>query len=97
MNIDKDIPIPDAWKSPGKQVKYPFAEMEPGDSILSDSYENLYKAARRMKKRNPFFNFMIRREGECSRLWRIPLNTGIKQIDNFLMIKQQVQREDAHG
>lgn len=65
MKIEKDIEIP----TKHARTKYPFAEMEVGDSIYSDVI-SASTSARGWGYRNNK-KFTTRREGNGYRTWRI--------------------------
>lgn len=65
--IDKNMPIP-----PRAQRKYPWGEMEIGDSFfvkgrnVKDFHAQIYMAGRRFKRK-----FALRKTDEGIRVWRI--------------------------
>lgn len=77
FDIDKSVPAP----PPGKTgaIKYPFRDMEIGDSILVDGSSaskhvcRAYNAAKQLQKRTGGeFRFTARKEGENKvRIWRV--------------------------
>ena len=69
FKIDKDVPIPEGAGK--KSYKYPFSEMEVGDSFFTDVLrEKLYPAASYYGKRNGK-KFSIRKMEGGYRVWRI--------------------------
>lgn len=82
--IDKDVPLPPKRVDlKPRTAKYPFAQMEVGDSfsvpLTGERRNNGYVSATRLtsaaashKKRNPGWNFAIRTLPEDSvvRIWR---------------------------
>ena len=83
IKIDKDIPIPDKCPNDGRgrKVKYPFRQMEVGDSFLYEepfsqaAQAKLHSCAYAFKKNNPEkknWKFTVRKvEGDKIRVWRI--------------------------
>lgn len=67
MKIDKNIPVPN------DKPKYPFSEMEIGDSIWMENGASGAASAYMYRKKHPEFNFMKKsdKEGLGARLWRI--------------------------
>lgn len=70
MQIDKDIPMPPPR---GRHTKYPFRDMEVGDSIAvaAEERDRIVSAASYFGKRNAAFRFTVRRHNGAYRLWRI--------------------------
>ena len=68
MNIEKNVPLPITMK----KTRYPFEQMEIGDSIVFDLRDKqcVAQAATHLKQRNPEWNYTTRREGNNFRLWR---------------------------
>jgi len=66
--IEKNVPIP-----PPGQTKYPWAEMEVGDSFLvpADKGNSAKTAASHFIRRNPGKKFLSRAEGDELRIWRV--------------------------
>jgi len=69
IQIDKGIPIP---PKKGANAKYPWKEMEVGDSILivGVSSPGVGGVIQSAKKICPGFRFCQRREGDNVRVWR---------------------------
>lgn len=71
--IDQDVPLPSA-RAP-KKTKYPFAEMEVGESFLipKKKTDNCRSAANQFSRRHqPEWRFSVYKENEKqSRCWRI--------------------------
>lgn len=75
MIIEKNIPIPSGTGITGRRAKYPFGEMEVGDSLFIDneprgsqsgaSMASKQHGARYGKK------FTSRTEGNGVRIWRV--------------------------
>lgn len=66
--IEKDVPMP----QDKREVKYPFAEMEVGDSFLADCKQaSVQNNARVFAKANPPMKFKVRPEGDGARCWRV--------------------------
>lgn len=78
MTIEKGIPIPPDCRNGGKPRKYPFDEMEIGDSFLchgpspSTIMNRLMAAASNYRKRNQNeFKIATRSMDDGVRVWRI--------------------------
>lgn len=67
MKIEKNIPIPESIQS--GQRKYPFDEMEVGDSLYSDN-KAMRQAAYAYGRRKGI-KLITRKEGTGYRAWRI--------------------------
>lgn len=70
FKIDRDVPMP----ARGSRTRYPFAEMEVGESVLiSSSYatENGVRCAVNLVKKRRGFDFAIRRNTAGLRVWRM--------------------------
>ena len=67
VRIDKNIPIPAA------KSKYPFREMEVGDSFLcpKESGKNIYSAAGQANARIKGRRFIVRKTDDGYRVWRV--------------------------
>lgn len=66
--IEKDIPVP----ATTRLRKYPFADMQPGDSVFfpgEDINSRPYRAAMTLGKRRGW-KFVARRERNGIRIWR---------------------------
>jgi hypothetical protein len=72
--IDKNVPLPQrTWGGPGgRPPKYPWAEMEVGDSffVLNATTDNLSAAGTMAAKRSGR-KFTTRKENGGVRVWRI--------------------------
>ncbi len=63
--IEKGVPIPES-----RRQKYPFADMQPGDSFVSNSF-NVHNSIRFWKRQHPEQEFITRKIGEKQlRVWR---------------------------
>lgn len=73
LKIDKDVPIPmrGSWQGLGR--KYPFEEMEVGDSffVTDVSPKSVRTSANGWKKRHPGFDYTSRVIDGGTRVWRI--------------------------
>lgn len=69
--VEKGIPLPKDRRG-GSNRKYPFSQMQLGDSILIASRASAYY----YQVRNPNFHFVARREGKCYRIWRVSATQG---------------------
>lgn len=69
--ITKDVPIPTTAHSGRQATKYPFPDMEIGDSFFANiPSQKLSSAAINYGKRYGM-RFTVRKEGDGSRVWRI--------------------------
>ncbi len=70
-SIDRDIPIPNVALK--KEGIYPWEQMEVGDSFFVSREESLKvsAAAASRKKRHPDFDYVMRRDGAGTRIWRV--------------------------
>ncbi len=70
--IDKDIPLPPKKGGPGRGRKYPWNEMEVGDSFLLMA-KNMPSASAGATTtgRRLGFKFTVRAENGAFRIWRI--------------------------
>ncbi len=66
FEIEKNIPIPEHKV---RNSKYPFADMEIGDSILSESPHTVMSAYQYGKRHNK--KFMSRKINNNYRIWRV--------------------------
>ena len=66
FTIDKDRPIPARRYS----FKYPFGEMEVGDSFLAEN-KKAVSAAHAWASAHPGVKFATRSEGDGTRVWRL--------------------------
>ena len=71
MKIDNHVPIPKYAPKHGS-AKYPFREMEVGDSFFIERKEDVHraKAAARMMANRTRLVFTMRREDNGVRIWR---------------------------
>jgi len=71
--IEKSVPIPGPAR--GKRTKYPFAKMEPGDSVLiegEDTRGPAYQSAKAMQYNSGgAVRFTARTTGTGVRIWRV--------------------------
>jgi hypothetical protein len=80
MNIEKDIPIPDGPRNKkhadkklgSKRIKYPFRDMQVGDSFFVDgeSCEGKARSAATAFGRRWMVVFVCRKESTGIRIWR---------------------------
>lgn len=69
INIDKDVPFPERKKpTTAGNLKYPWKEMQVGDSILTDIKDGSSYASTVAKKLG--FKMTSRKEGSGTRIWR---------------------------
>ena len=66
FTIDKDRPIPPTRR----QTKYPFGEMEVGDSFFAEN-KKAVSAAHVWASTHPGVKFATRTEGDGVRVWRL--------------------------
>jgi len=73
MKIDNQVPIPPLGEVRDNRTKYPFREMEVGDSIFVDGEEDGYraKAAAVMMTKRSRLTFKTQRENNGVRIWRV--------------------------
>lgn len=72
FTIEKNVPIPENRGRQAGSSKYPFAEMEIGDSFFTQTKHNsVYVRARQYAKTHTGYAFAVRKEGEGCRVWRI--------------------------
>jgi len=73
IEVEKGIPVPER-KGRGNEPRYPFADMEVGDSFAMDCDYLLEKrlrgAAAQWSRRNGQ-RMTVRREGNQCRVWRV--------------------------
>jgi hypothetical protein len=68
FKIEKKVPIPARTTT----QKYPFRDMEVGDSfVATDGGKSVLVAASAFTRRNPEYRFTTRKEGDGIRIWRI--------------------------
>ena len=66
IKIDKEIPIP------GPRYKYPFSEMDVGDSIaISAADANSMRSSAKYHSEKTGKKFISRTDGDKVRLWRV--------------------------
>ena len=68
FKIEKNVPIP------GDRAKYPFADMEVGDSFVvhPDNAGNVNSSSMAYTKKCPGVKFRMRKQTETeSRIWRV--------------------------
>lgn len=70
--VDKKVPIPKRFGGKGAAVKYPWHELEVGDSFLVEGTEqrSVSSSAASFGSRNKM-KFATRKEGNKTRVWRI--------------------------
>jgi len=70
FQIDRGLPIPEVIK--GRPMKYPFADMQVGDSfsVTLKQGRNASTAARVYAHRHPGVQFTSRKDVENFRIWR---------------------------
>ena len=66
--IENNVPVPELSYS--RKLKYPFEKMEVGQSFKVEG-KNPASAVSQQNKRNPDKRFIVRREGESFRVWRV--------------------------
>jgi len=73
MKIDKNVPIPESQSGPGRPRKYPFPDMEVGDSFYAEGKKEAEKADVASKKYGTKYGcrFTCRRDEGGGRIWRI--------------------------
>lgn len=71
INIQQNIPLPE--EKTGRKLKYPFAEMNIGDSFFSKTTSSRLStvAGRYGKAQTPERVFTVRKEENGARVWRI--------------------------
>ena len=71
FRIQKDVPLPARQRA----SKYPFADMDIGDSFYLSQYlsRGSVKAAAHAfgKKQSPIRKFVVRKENTGARIWRV--------------------------
>jgi len=73
ITIEKNIPLPSRYAT---HVKYPFAQMEPGDSFFSTrGIQTMAKAIHYFREKHPTWKFASRRaengKEKGTRVWRV--------------------------
>lgn len=76
MKIDKHIPVPQGRAGDPGVAKYPFAEMNIGDSVLFDEFKSTSgncspATAARVHAHRTGKKFAARKTAEGVRIWRI--------------------------
>ena len=73
MNIDKGVPAPEKTPHSKNNPKYPFAQMEPGDSIFVEGQNAKGAAAIRAYSRQRIYGekYTIKSYDDGVRIWRI--------------------------
>jgi hypothetical protein len=69
--IERDVPTPGPRN--GNLRRYPFGDMEPGDSftVPADRMLSARAAASRFQQSHQGWQFVTRIEGERARIWRV--------------------------
>ena len=74
--IDRNVPFP-TWKGKGRYAKYPWPDMEVGDSVFFDDQPTGTKSKQAFAARawgrtqSVKKTFAARKEGKGVRIWRI--------------------------
>lgn len=75
MNVEKGISIPPSrfGRHRRGQCKYPFAQMDVGDSFQVGIHlgNSAKVCAANWRRRNPGWNFVSRSDGRNVRIWRV--------------------------
>ena len=73
MKIDNNVPVPPPGEVRDNRTKYPFREMEVGESFFVDGKEDgcRAKAAALMMTRRSRLTFKTQRENNGVRIWRV--------------------------
>lgn len=74
MLIEKGVPRTDArgvGRNPKQPGKYPWADMEVGDSFRAEVKPDVLRAAASKAARRHGLKFVVRLDGDGSRAWRI--------------------------
>lgn len=73
FTIDKGIEVYDRHKAPGRKEKYPFTEMEVGDSfhVTGADAKRVISAIGTRTRRGHSERFTTRACGEGRRVWRV--------------------------
>lgn len=67
IKIDKDVPLPDSYK------KWPFPEMEVGDSFwITSSHVKSVRTCAHVYGKKTGKKFTVRKTGNGYRCWRLP-------------------------
>lgn len=69
VKIEKSVPIPEGSGKGSK--KYPFGEMEVGDSFYTENNGVVASVSYWRSRNAPNKEFVTRKEGEGRRVWRI--------------------------
>jgi hypothetical protein len=100
--IEKNIKIPKARLHTGQPRKYPWAEMEIGDSFLITEKRVLKQigtVARQFSRAHPNYIFVIRYLPEGTRVWRVaepPKEKRIKEPDRVAIDRWEQTRMPIH-
>jgi hypothetical protein len=72
FKIEKNIPLPSGGAG-GKESKYPFMQMEIGDSFQApDEQRNAIRSMATYHTRKHKMRFIVRKDGEAHvRIWRV--------------------------
>lgn len=71
FEIEKDVPAPVRERA-GRPTKYPFAQMQPGDSIFMPGAKTApMSVIAKHKAQNPGQKFATQKEEGGMRVWRI--------------------------
>ena len=77
FKIEKNIPLPQDLR--GRGGKYPWREMEIGDSFFISNEETnqtrIHSAPSYFSLRNPAYKFRVRKVAGGYRIWRIAVET----------------------
>ena len=73
IKIEKGVPVPPKSRNGGRKLKYPFDQMEVGDSFAANAPQNtVLSSARAYARRNPGMTFTTREiDKKSCRVWRI--------------------------
>jgi len=70
IEIETGIPIPEDNRGK-KNRKYPFCDMQIGDSFSMKGQTRVVAAASKYKREHPGWNYTTRSDGTACRVWRI--------------------------
>lgn len=65
FTVDKEVPVP-----PHGNAKYPFGDMEVGDSFYAKMKRNTVASAASVHGKRSGMKFIVRNEGDGVRVWR---------------------------
>jgi len=69
IKVEKGVPVP---KEPRKRnVKYPWREMEVGDSFYTETSQPVVSSSAILAQKRTGMRFTTKREGTGTRVWRI--------------------------